>query len=68
MNTRCAVNKYTRHALAHAPPPTAFADQPKLRAPQHINLPSKFVSPSQVSSTAQQQIKTFNIPERETRG
>lgn len=33
----------------------------------HINLPSKFVSPPQVSSTAQQQIKTFNVPKRKTR-
>lgn len=30
----------------------------------HIDTPSKFVSPPQVSSTAQQQIKTFNIPKR----
>ena len=29
----------------------------------HIDTPSKLVSPPQVGSTAQQQVKTFNIPE-----
>lgn len=38
--------------------------RPPLGTPVHINTPSKFVSPPQVSSTAQQQIKTFNIPKR----
>lgn len=57
----------TPSSLSLQAPPTPSAGSPPRRSPRlllHIDTPSKFVSPPQVSSTAQQQIKTFNVPKR----